>query len=130
MLTDQTVYEYKPSVRTVYWGASLRHETIRKSLKEDDDGEHNMPALGRDPDDFANREAVEVIQRRKLASLGKRLAANQDWVDHFASAGMRAEDLSKPGALAATPTLEKADLRHRYPAPSRSGEGISRAQSP
>jgi phenylacetate-CoA ligase len=76
-----------------------------------------MPSLGRDPDEFANRDAVEAIQRRKLASLGERLAENQEWVDHFASAGMRVQDLGKPGALASAPTLEKADLRPRYPYP-------------
>jgi phenylacetate-CoA ligase len=76
-----------------------------------------MPSLEHDVREFANREIVEGIQRHKLALLGERLAPHQSWADHFASAGMRAQDLGKTGALRGAPTLEKADLRSRYPYP-------------
>jgi len=63
------------------------------------------------------REGIVAIQRRKLGELGARLAASDDWVQHFARAGLHPRDLADPDGLSAVPTLEKRDLRERYPFP-------------
>lgn len=67
--------------------------------------------------ELLDRDAILAIQRRKLAALGARLADSPEWGAHFAKAGMRPTDLVDHAALAAAPTLEKADLRDRYPFP-------------
>ncbi len=64
-----------------------------------------------------DRDAIKAIQVKKLAALGDRLAASPDWCDHFAQAGMNPNDLAAADGLANAPTLEKADLRARYPFP-------------
>jgi phenylacetate-CoA ligase len=64
-----------------------------------------------------NRDGIVAIQRRKLAALGERLAASPEWTAYFAAAGMHPRDLARPGALERMPTLEKRDLRERYPFP-------------
>jgi len=64
-----------------------------------------------------DRDAILAIQKRKLAVLGGRLSTSPDWVAHFRSAGMSPADLVTHDALAAAPTLEKADLRDLYPFP-------------
>lgn len=64
-----------------------------------------------------DREAMKALQARKLAALGERLAASPAWREHFAQAGMHPRDLAAPDGLAHAPTLEKADLRARYPFP-------------
>jgi len=69
------------------------------------------------PDDFLGHEQILRIQDAKLAALGKRLAASDDWVDHFRKAGMHPLDLRDRESLAALPTLEKTDFRDRYPFP-------------
>jgi len=81
-----------------------------------------MSALPRHTDavargDFASRDEILAIQRDKLAAMGRRLAASPDWLAHFATAGMTPTDLADPAALARLPTLEKRDLRERYPLP-------------
>ena len=62
-------------------------------------------------------EDIQAIQHRKLAALGERLAGSQEWVDHFAKAGLNPRDLADPQALASAPFLEKAELRDRYHLP-------------
>lgn len=64
-----------------------------------------------------DRDGILALQTKKLAVLGQRLAKSPDWVAHFRSAGMSPMDLADPGALAAAPTLEKANLRDLYPFP-------------
>jgi len=64
-----------------------------------------------------DRDAFKALQARKLAALGERLAASPDWRSHFAKAGMHPRDLAAADGLAHAPTLEKADLRARYPFP-------------
>jgi phenylacetate-CoA ligase len=64
-----------------------------------------------------DRDGIVAIQRRRLAELGRRLEGSPEWVAHFARAGMRPRDLEDLGALARVPTLEKRDLRERYPFP-------------
>ena len=51
------------------------------------------------------------------AALGARLAESEEWVAHFRRAGLHPRDLRDHASLAAVPTLEKADLRQRYPYP-------------
>lgn len=63
-----------------------------------------------------------AIQHMKLARLGKRLSASQEWLDHFKTAGLHPKDLADPQALASAPFLEKADLRGRYPFPMLTAE--------
>lgn len=64
-----------------------------------------------------DRADMTKLQAKKLASLGERLAHSLDWVAHFKTAGLHPRDLRDPAALAAAPTLEKAQLRARYPYP-------------
>lgn len=64
-----------------------------------------------------DREGMKALQARKLAALGERLSASADWCEHFAKAGMHPRDLAAADGLASAPTLEKADLRARYPTP-------------
>jgi phenylacetate-coenzyme A ligase PaaK-like adenylate-forming protein len=77
--------------------------------------------------ELLDRDAILAIQRRKLALLGKRLAESPEWVAHFARAGMKPTDLADHDALAAAPTLEKTDLRERYPFPLL-GVGMGRVR--
>lgn len=63
------------------------------------------------------RDAIKALQARKLKALGDRLAASSEWREHFAQAGMKPGDLAAPDGLANAPTLEKSDLRARYPFP-------------
>ena len=71
-----------------------------------------------------DRDLMLRLQREKLANLGKRLARDLDWVEHFASAGMSPEDLAAEDGLANAPTLEKADLHARYPFPMLTAEMV------
>ncbi len=64
-----------------------------------------------------DRDDVKKLQARKLAALGARLAGSPDWTAHFKRAGLAPRDLRDHASLAAVPTLEKADLRQRYPYP-------------
>jgi len=64
-----------------------------------------------------DRDGIVAIQRRKLAALGERLSASPDWVEHFRRAGLTPHDLADPAAFRLVPTLEKRDLRERYPFP-------------
>ena len=64
-----------------------------------------------------DRDDVQSLQLRKLAALGDRLAASPEWCEHFARSGMHPRDLAAADGLASAPTLEKADLRERYPFP-------------
>jgi phenylacetate-CoA ligase len=64
-----------------------------------------------------DRDGIKALQRCKLAALGERLAESNDWTAHFNKAGMSPRDLGDPSAFAHFPTLEKADLRARYPFP-------------
>jgi phenylacetate-CoA ligase len=64
-----------------------------------------------------DRGAMIALQRRKLAALGARLQQSPDWVEHFRKAKMAPRDLADADGLASAPTLEKADLRGRYPFP-------------
>jgi phenylacetate-CoA ligase len=64
-----------------------------------------------------DRDAIKALQARKLAALGERLAASPEWCEHFAAAGMHPRDLAAADGLANAPTLEKSDLRERYPFP-------------
>ena len=64
-----------------------------------------------------DRGDIQAIQRRKLAKLGERLAASPEWVEHFRRAGMHPRDLADPAALVNAPSLEKSELRARYPLP-------------
>lgn len=68
-------------------------------------------------DDFQSLDQLQALQDRKLRAMGERLAASPDWCEHFARAGLKPTDLRDRASLAALPTLEKADLRARYPFP-------------
>lgn len=65
-----------------------------------------------------DRGDIVEIQNDKLAKLGERLADSPEWVAHFAKAGLKPTDLADRQALAAVPTLEKAQLRALYPYPN------------
>lgn len=75
------------------------------------------PLGQRHESDFASRDAVLAIQERKLAALGERLAQHPEWEAHFNAAGLSGRDLRGRESLQNFPTLEKADLRARYPFP-------------
>ncbi|MCL4744173.1 MAG: AMP-binding protein [Burkholderiaceae bacterium] len=64
-----------------------------------------------------DRDDMKALQARKLAALGERLAASPEWCQHFAKAGMHPRDLAAADGLVSMPTLEKSDLRARYPYP-------------
>jgi phenylacetate-CoA ligase len=64
-----------------------------------------------------DRAALEALQERKLRALGERLAHHSEWVEHFASFGMKPNDLRDRASLRHVPTLEKSVLRARYPFP-------------
>lgn len=68
-------------------------------------------------EDFQSLDELHAVQDRKLRALGRRLAESPEWVSHLAKAGMKPTDLRDRVSLAAMPTLEKADLRARYPFP-------------
>ncbi len=63
------------------------------------------------------RDDIVAIQRRKLAALGRRLSGHPDWEAHLAKAGLEPRDLADPRALAAMPTMEKAQLHAGTPFP-------------
>ncbi len=72
----------------------------------------------RDPDfETLERDDVLALQHSRLAALGQRLEQIPEWQEHFARAGLTPRDLADPQALAALPTLDKEDLRARYPYP-------------
>jgi phenylacetate-CoA ligase len=64
-----------------------------------------------------DRGGIAEIQREKLAALGRRLARSPQWVEYFARAEMHPRDLVDLATLRRLPTLEKRDLRERYPFP-------------
>ncbi|MGH7003187.1 MAG: phenylacetate--CoA ligase family protein [Alphaproteobacteria bacterium] len=64
-----------------------------------------------------DRDGIRKVQVQKLAALGARLGRNPEWVAHFKRAGMHPGDLRDHAALVHAPTLEKAELRQRYPYP-------------
>ena len=64
-----------------------------------------------------DRAGIVAIQQAKLKVLGERLTANAQWRKHFAAAGMTPSALGDPAAFTRIPTLEKSDLRARYPFP-------------
>ncbi len=68
-------------------------------------------------EDFQDLEQLHALQDRKLQALGRRLAESPDWCAHLAKAGLSPLDLRDRDTLAAMPTLEKSDLRARYPYP-------------
>jgi phenylacetate-CoA ligase len=68
-------------------------------------------------DDFQSLDQLQALQDAKLRAMGERLAASPEWCEHFERAGMTPTDLRDRSSLAALPTLEKADLRARYPFP-------------
>ncbi len=68
-------------------------------------------------EDFQSLDELHATQDHKLQALGRRLAESPDWCEHLARAGLKPTDLRDRAALAAMPTLEKADLRARYPFP-------------
>jgi phenylacetate-CoA ligase len=64
-----------------------------------------------------DRAALEGLQDRKLRALGERLSRSPEWVEHFAKFGLTPAELTGRNALARLGTLEKGDLRARYPFP-------------
>lgn len=68
-------------------------------------------------EDFQDLEQLHAVQDRKLLALGLRLAESPEWCAHLARAGLSPRDLRDRASLAAMPTLQKADLRARYPFP-------------
>lgn len=62
-------------------------------------------------------DGIVRIQRGHLETLGRRLAAMPEWVEHFRAAGMKPTDLAASDGLENAPFLDKADLRTRYPFP-------------
>lgn len=68
-------------------------------------------------EDFMSLDELHALQDRKLQALGRRLTESPEWVAHLAKAGVKPSDLRDRASLAAMPTLEKADLRARYPFP-------------
>jgi phenylacetate-CoA ligase len=76
------------------------------------------PATFQHPEvESLDRPALEALQDGKLRALGKRLADDPSWVEHFASFGMRPADLVDRAALARVRPLDKTVLRARYPFP-------------
>ncbi|MDP6404546.1 MAG: AMP-binding protein [Alphaproteobacteria bacterium] len=64
-----------------------------------------------------SRQDMVALQQHKLTVLGQRLAASETWRSHFATAGMKPEDIGRPEAFGELPMLEKTDLRALYPYP-------------
>lgn len=64
-----------------------------------------------------DRDAMVAVQGAKLAALGRRLGASPAWTAHFRRAGLAPRDLADAQALAALPTMEKADLHALAPFP-------------
>ena len=64
-----------------------------------------------------DRDGILKIQRAGLAELGARLGRCEAWKAHFASAGMKPEDLGAEDGLANAPFMDKSLLRDRYPFP-------------
>jgi phenylacetate-CoA ligase len=72
----------------------------------------------RHPDiECVDRQEILRIQDEKLARMGARLSTRSEWIEHFARSGLSPRDLADRSALAALQTLEKSDLRNRYPYP-------------
>lgn len=69
------------------------------------------------PEDFQSLDELYALHDRKLRLLGERLNASPEWRDHLGRSGVSALDLRDRASLTAMPTLEKADLRARYPFP-------------
>jgi len=69
-----------------------------------------------------DRDDLQALQHRKLATLGERLARTPEWVEHFKKGGIHPRDLADPQALASAPFLEKSELRNRYPFPLLTAE--------
>lgn len=67
--------------------------------------------------ELLDREGILKIQRERLAALGRRLGKDDAWKQHFATAGMKPEDLAAPDGLQNVPFLEKTALRNHYPFP-------------
>ena len=53
-----------------------------------------------------SRPDMVALQQHKLVALGQRLASDESWRQHFAKAGMKAEDIGRPEAFAELPMLE------------------------
>lgn len=68
-------------------------------------------------EDFRSLDELQALQDRKLEALGQRLAESPEWREHLNRAGLKPTDLRDRASLAGMPTLEKADLRARYPFP-------------
>lgn len=64
-----------------------------------------------------DRDGILRIQHEGLAQMGQRLGQDKAWQEHFAKAGMKAEDLASPDGLANAPFMEKEHLRAQYPFP-------------
>jgi phenylacetate-CoA ligase len=64
-----------------------------------------------------DRAGIVALQHEKLRGLAQRLAASPDWAAHFARVGMTVQDVADPERFSKLPTLEKRDLRERYPFP-------------
>lgn len=64
-----------------------------------------------------DHDGILALQRARLAELGERLARSEDWVAHFAAAGMKPGDLAAADGLRNAPFLDKTSLRERYPFP-------------
>src|ERR1700680_923560 len=65
----------------------------------------------------ADAATLRVLQDRKLRAPGERLAGNGEWVEHFASFGMKTTDLRDRESLRNVRPLDKTMLRARYPFP-------------
>jgi phenylacetate-CoA ligase len=63
-----------------------------------------------------DRAGMQALHDRKLRAMGERLSHSEDWLAHFASFGMKPEQLSLQ-TLKDVGTLEKTTLRARYPFP-------------
>ncbi len=62
-------------------------------------------------------QGILALQQERLVKLGERLARSEDWVTHFAAAGMKPGDLAAADGLLNAPFLDKDSLRARYPFP-------------
>lgn len=64
-----------------------------------------------------DHQGILALQRARLVELGDHLAQSEDWVAHFAAAGMKPRDLAAADGLQNAPFLDKDSLRARYPFP-------------